>query len=208
MTSFVIIDDHELTRRGIREVLSAVSDFAILGEAANGTEGLRLIESLKPDVALLDVRMPGLQGPAICQIVSELGLPTLCIILTGFTDDQLLHAALSSGARGYIIKDVTSDELIHQIRTIVHGGTGLDPRIAGTVVRWIKDLPARPPHNFSTVDIKILSLVAGGFTNKEIGDSLNFSENTVKAHLNAIIAQLQAKNRVEAAVIAYRQGLI
>ena len=208
MTQIVIVDDHELTRRGIREVLSEVPDFSIIGEAANGTDGLRLIQSLKPDVALLDVRMPGLQGPAICQAVSELELPTLCIILTGFTDDQLLQSALSNGARGYIIKDITADELIHQIRAIIQGGTGLDPRIACTVVRWIQESSERPAHNFSIVDINILSSVAAGLTNREIGASLNFSENTVKAHLNSIIAQLKAKNRVEAAVIASRQGLI
>lgn len=209
MTRFVVIDDHELTRRGIKEVLSQEPDFSLVGEAANGTDGLELIQRLQPDGALLDVRMPGPQGPAICQIVRELSLPPLCIMLTSFTDDQLLQSALYNGARGYIIKDVTADELVRQIRAIINGGTGLDPRVTRSVVRWIRETRhTASDHALSALDIKILSLVAEGYTNREIGDALNFSENTVKAHVNTITSHLQAKNRVEAAVIAYRNGLI
>lgn len=207
MIRVVLIDDHELTRRGISEVLAEDPDFIVVGEAKDGNDGWQLIQSLKPDVALIDVRMRGIQGPALCQLVASQGLPTVCIILTSYTDQEPLNAALSNGARGYIVKDVSAAELIENIRRIMAGGAVLDPRATAQVVQWIKD--GRPTRiSLSPLDMQILSLVAQGWTNREIGETLHFSENTVKAHINQIMEQLQAKNRVEAAVIAYRHGLI
>ncbi|MCY0879271.1 MAG: response regulator transcription factor [Firmicutes bacterium] len=207
MIRVVLVDDHELTRRGIAQVLAEDPEFLIVGEADNGFHGWELICTLKPDVALLDVRMPGLPGPAICQRVKAQGLATVCIILTSYTDEALLQSALTNGARGYIIKDVSGSELKHSIRQIAAGGAVLDPRATAQVVRWLETGEVHALR-LSSQDVEILALVAQGWTNREIADRLHFSENTVKAHVNQIMAQLGAKNRVEAAVIAYRHGLI
>lgn len=207
MIRVVIIDDHELTRRGIRQVLADDEEFVVVGEAGDGIEGWEIIQQFTPDVALIDVRMGGLAGPALCQRVTSAGIPTVCIILTSYTDEEPLNAALSHGARGYIVKDVGGQELLESLRRIMAGGSVLDSRATAHVVQWIRD------GNFdrlalSTMDIEILSRVAQGLTNREIGDAMHFSENTVKAHINRMTDMLHAKNRVEAAVIAYRHGLI
>ncbi|MCL5015065.1 MAG: response regulator transcription factor [Firmicutes bacterium] len=208
MNRVVICDDHELTRRGVRQVLVQTSDFEVAGEAEDGNGAWDLIFRLKPEIALLDIRMPGLQGPAVCRLVKNAGLATACIILTGYTDDALLRAAMANGARGYIVKDVSGDELVDSIRQVLSRGAVLDPRLALHVMKWFEDNQLEFPAALKPLDIKILALVAQGFTNKEIGQNLNISENTVKAHVNAVIEQLGAKNRVEAAVILYRYGLI
>lgn len=208
MIRVVLVDDHELTRRGIRQVLAEASDFHVVGEAADGNAAWDIIRRLEPDVALLDIRMEGLQGPALCQLVKSSGLHTACIILTSYTDAALLRSALANGARGYIIKDVTGQELIESIRRVLAKGAVLDPRATAQVVRWFEDGRAEASVSLKPLDIQILSLVAEGLTNREIGAALNVSENTVKAHINAVVESLGAKNRVEAAVIAYRCGLI
>ncbi|AEJ40388.1 two component LuxR family transcriptional regulator [Sulfobacillus acidophilus TPY] len=208
MIDVVLVDDHELTRRGIRQVLSETPDFRVVGEAANGNEAWELIQRIEPDVALLDIRMSGIQGPALCQMVKSAGLRTACIILTSYTDDALLRSALASGACGYIIKDVTAPELVESIRRIVAGGAVLDPRATAQVVRWFEDGQREPAAALDPVDIQILSLAAEGLNNRDIGIALNYSANTVKAHINRIVKTLGAKNRVEAVVIAYQRGLI
>ncbi|WP_053959428.1 response regulator [Sulfobacillus thermosulfidooxidans] len=208
MYRVIIADDHELTRRGLRQVLSDTHEFRVVGEAADGNTAWDLIQKFHPEIALLDIRMDGLQGPAVCRLVKDAGLPTACIILTSYTDEILLRSALVNGARGYIIKDVTSLELIDNIRQVLTQGAVLDPKLTAHVIRWVEEDHLKFPDPLKPLDIRILSLVAEGFTNKEIGMTLNLSENTVKAHINAIVETLGAKNRVEAAIIAYRYGLI
>ncbi len=210
MIRVIISDDHELTRRGISQVLSQDVDFQIVGEASDGNTAWDLICHFKPDVALLDVRMPGLQGPAICRLVKNAHLPTQCIILTGYTDENLLRAAMTNGARGYVVKDIGGDELLRIIHQVLTQGAVLDPRLTLQVMKWFEDDQRSFPAmmNLKPLDIKILALVAQGFTNKEIGQKLKISENTVKAHVNAVIEQTGARNRVEAAVMLYRNGLI
>ncbi len=207
MIRVLLADDHELTRRGVREVLCEDPDFVVVGEAGDGIEAWELVQTLKPDVALIDVRMGGIQGPALCQLITSHGLTTACIILTSYTDEEPLGAALANGARGYIIKDIGPADLIQSIRRILAGGAVLDPRAASQVLGWLREgCPGRV--HLVPVDAQILSFIAQGWTNREIGATLHFSENTVKVHITRMIEQLHAKNRVEAAVIAYRQGLI
>ena len=207
MIRVVLADDHELTRRGVRQVLSEDVEFTVVGEAGDGNQAWHLIQTLKPDVALIDVRMAGIQGPALCQLVTRHGLVTACIILTSYTDEEPLNTALANGARGYIVKDVGAEELIQSIRRILAGGAVLDSRAASHVVDWVRNGHPGGIH-FSPMDMQILSFVAQGWTNREIGATLHFSENTVKAHINQVMERLHAKNRVQAAVIAFRQGLI
>ncbi len=208
MHRVIIADDHELTRRGLRQVLSETQEFSVVGEAADGNTAWKLITELHPEIALLDIRMDGIQGPAVCRLVRDAGLSTVCIILTSYTDEVLLRSALINGARGYIVKDVTSWELIGYIRRVLTQGAVLDPKVTAPVMRWVEEDHLQFPATLKPLDIQILALVAEGFTNKEIGTTLNLSENTVKAHVNTIVENLGARNRVEAAVIAYRYGLI
>ena len=208
MYRVIIADDHELTRRGVLQVLSESHEFDIIGEAVNGNQAWEMIQALQPDIALLDIRMEGLQGPAVCRLVKDAHLPTACIILSGYTDDGLLRSALANGARGYIIKDVSSGELVDSIRKVLTRGAVLDPKLTARVIQWVEEDHLQFPARLKPVDIHILSLVAEGFTNKEIGTTLNLSANTIKVHINTIVENLGAKNRVEAAVIAYRQGII
>jgi two-component system response regulator DevR len=208
MIRLVFADDHELTRRGLRDCLSAAPDIQVLGEATDGHQAWDLIFRHRPDIALLDIRMPGLSGPAVCHLVTSRQLATACIMLTAYADQELLRSALAAGARGYLVKDIGADALIQAIRQVAVGGGALDPASTAHLMRWVAigSPPVKDP--FAPVYLEILRLVAEGLTNREIGEHLHFSENTVKLHVNHIMERLGAKNRVAAAVMAHRQGLI
>ncbi|MBX5466313.1 MAG: response regulator transcription factor [Firmicutes bacterium] len=203
----VLVDDHEVVRRGIRAILSESDEFTVVGEARDGEEGLQLIRHARPDLALVDIRMGGRDGPALCQAVQAERLPTAVVILTSFLDQDLVRTCLRYGVRGYLVKDVEGFDLVQSLRKIVHGGAVLDPKAAEVVLQWIQCDPAYATGpRLTPQDIEILRLVAEGLTNREIGRQLYLSENTVKARVNDIIRRLNAKNRIEAVMIAHRQG--
>lgn len=204
----VLVDDHEVVRRGIRSILAETDEFVVVGEAREGREGLRLIRTLRPDLALVDLRMDGMDGPALCQAVQAEGLPTAVVILTSFLDEALIQTCIRLGVRGYLLKDVEGFDLLNSLRKVRQGGSVLDPKATGLVLHWIQQGREDPAASLGPQDLEVLRLVAEGLTNREIGRTLFLSENTVKVRVMDIARRLGAKNRIEAVMIAHRHGLI
>ena len=205
----VLVDDHEVVRRGLRAILADTDEFRVVGEAANGEDGLALIRELKPDLALVDIRMGGRDGPALCRVVRDERLSTAVVILTSYLDEELIQTCIRLGVRGYIMKNVEGFDLVNSLRKIMAGGSVLDPKATEVVMHWIQQgSPDSASAQLSAHDVNILRLVAEGLTNREIGRHLYLSENTIKARVNEIVHRLHARNRLEAVMIAHRHGLL
>ncbi len=215
MIRLMIIDDHEMVREGLKAILVVESDFSIVGEAANAEEALTLIERLRPDVVLLDVRLPGVSGIEVCRIVTEQYPETAVIILTTFTDEQIIAQCIQAGAKGFILKDVERFDLKRAIRAVARGEAAIDTKTAASVLaqlrrggdhkgRHYKKEPLTEP--LSSQQIVILRLVAQGLSSREIATQLYLSENTVKGYVQEILHRLGVKNRTEAVMVAVKQG--
>jgi two-component system, NarL family, response regulator DevR len=215
MIRLMIIDDHEMVREGLKAILVTEPDFSIVGLAANAEEALILIERLRPDVALLDVRLPGVSGIEVCRIVTEQYPETAVIILTTFTDEQLIAQSIQAGAKGFILKDVERFDLKRAIRAVARGEAAIDTKTAAAVLaqlRRVGDHKGRPykkvplTEQLSSQQIVILRLVAQGLSSREIATQLYLSENTVKGYVQEILHRLGVKNRTEAVMVAVKQG--
>ncbi len=210
MTRILIVDDHEMVRQGLRAILMAESDFEIVGDAANAKQALELIEQLQPDIVLLDVRLPDSSGITVCKTVSEQFPQVAVIILTTFTDEQLIAQCVQAGARGYIVKDIESVDLKRSIRAVARGEAALDSKAAVAVLAQLRRKPqnqAEPlPEPLSAQQMVILRLVAQGLSSREIATQLYLSENTVKGYVQEILHRLGVKNRTEAVMFAVKQG--
>lgn len=202
----VLVDDHEVVRKGISSILSEESEFEVVGEASNGQEGLEKIRSLKPDLALIDIRMKEMNGPSLCRAVRQDNLKTILVILTSYADETLVQTCLQLGVQGYILKDIQGFDLVKSIRTIMQGDSFLDPRATKVAVKWIEN--SVHPRTLNPRDLDILQFMADGLTNREIGEKMFLSENTIKTHVLDIFRRLGVKNRIEAVVNAYRQGIL
>lgn len=203
MVNIMIVDDHSLMREGLRAVLSRQADFKIVGEASDGSEAVKKALKLKPDVILMDVRMPysGLQ--ATMDITQELPDTKILILTISETEADLVES-VKSGARGYLLKGMDSEELVSAVRTVAAGGAIFTPSIAVKLLNDFKaDLNKSTDEvNLTARETDILALVANGSSNKEIATQLSISEPTVKAHLRNILSKLHMKNRSQAAVYA------
>ena len=215
MIRLMIIDDHEMVREGLKAILVTEPDFSIVGLAANAEEALILIERLRPDVALLDVRLPGVSGIEVCRIVTEQYPETAVIILTTFTDKQLIAQSIQADAKGFILKDVERFDLKRAIRAVARGEAAIDTKTAAAVLaqlRRVGDHKGRPykkeplTEPLSSQQIVILRLVAQGLSSREIATQLYLSENTVKGYVQEILHRLGVKNRTEAVMVAVKQG--
>ena len=215
MIRLMIIDDHEMVREGLKAILVTEPDFSIVGLAANAEEALILIERLRPDVALLDVRLPGVSGIEVCRIVTEQYPETAVIILTTFTDEKLIAQSIQAGAKGFILKDVERFDLKRAIRAVARGEAAIDTKTAAAVLaqlRRVGDHKGRPykkeplTEPLSSQQIVILRLVAQGLSSREIATQLYLSENTVKGYVQEILHRLGVKNRTEAVMVAVKQG--
>jgi two-component system response regulator DevR len=215
MIRLMIIDDHEMVREGLKAILVVESDFSIVGEAANAEEALTLIERLRPDVVLLDVRLPGVSGIEVCRIVTEQYPETAVIILTTFTDEQIITQCIQAGAKGFILKDVERFDLKRAIRAVARGEAAIDTKTAASVLAQLRrggDHKGRPYKKepltelLSSQQIVILRLVAQGLSSREIATQLYLSENTVKGYVQEILHRLGVKNRTEAVMVAVKQG--
>lgn len=206
----LIVDDHEVVRKGICSILEEEPDFEVVGEAENGTKGLEMLRALKPDLALIDIRMKGMNGSALCRIARQEGLQTILVILTSYADEELVQTCLQLGVQGYILKEIQGFDLVKSIRSIMDGGSILDPKATKVAMRWIQDRSENSSNlkSLSPRDIEILELIADGMTNREIGQRLYLSENTIKTYILEIFRHLEVKNRIEAVVTAYRQGIL
>lgn len=199
----VLADDHPLTRSGIAEFLRRESSLELLGEAEDGLRAWQLIQELKPDIALLDIRMPGLDGVSVAQKVKEAGLPTATIMLTSYDAQQYVMASLRAGARGFVLKTVSPKELTAAIATVARGGLYLDPEVASVMGERDFD-----PEQLSTREREVLVLAAKGLSSKEVAGKLFISERTVQTHLASIYDKLGSKNKTEALLLALKYGVV
>jgi len=210
MIRLLIIDDHEMVREGLKAMLSAEPDFSIVGDAANADQAFALIESQRPDVILLDVRLPGPSGIEVCRTVTDRYPEVAVIILTTFTDESLVEQCIKAGARGFIVKDIERFDLKRSIRAVARGEAAIDTKAAVAVLAQLrrtpqnKNEPVQEP--LSSQQIVILRLVAQGLSSREIAARLYLRENTVKGYVQEILHRLGVKNRTEAVMVAVKQG--
>src|ERR1017187_166554 len=196
----LIVDDHPVVCSGLTSMLSAQSSLDIVGSAASGEEALAIIKRNRPDLLLLDLRMPGMDGIGVLQALKKIEDPPRVIILTSFDKDEDIYRAIRAGAQGYLLKDTTEAEMINAI-TVVNAGSRYIPRhiaarLADRMMR--SDLTAR--------ELQILEQLAEGSTNKQIAETLDISDNTVRHHVNSIMEKLQVSDRTEAVATAIRSG--
>ncbi len=215
LIKILIVDDQSLFREGLHTLLSVQPDFEVVGEAGNGEEALRLAATLRPNVVLMDLRMPVLDGVSATRRLHQLFPECRVIALTTFDDDELVFDGLRAGAAGYLLKDVSSDKLFEAIRATARGDYFLLPSITAKVVAEFARLskpaprPAAPlAEPLSGREVEILRLVATGASNKEIAESLVIAEGTVKNHLTNIFAKLDVKDRMQAVIKAGEFGIL
>lgn len=209
MTPFrvVLVDDHRIVRQGLRSILDPDPRFRIVGEAANGEQALQLVKEHHPDIVLLDLKLPDMSGVEVCQYICQDHPDIAVLILTAFIDQSLVDACLRAGARGYLLKDAENLDLKEQLLAVVEGHAALDPRAAGVLTDYVRRHDP-PPEVLSLRELQVLRLIAQGLTNKEIGHKLYLSENTIKGYVKEILAKLNARNRIEAVVLAQERGLL
>ncbi len=203
----LVADDHPVVRDGLIAILSTQPDFAVVGEAANGAEVVAQVQALHPDVLLLDLEMPGMDGVAALEALRARGSEVRAIAFTAFDTDERILGAVRAGALGYLLKGTPRDEIFRAVRTIHAGGSLLEPVVAMKVLRQVRQ-PAPAPSPLTARETEVLHLLAQGRQNKEIARELGISERTVKFHVTALMQKLGAGNRTEAVTIATQRGLI
>lgn len=212
----VVVDDQTLVRQGIRTLLD-LAGITVVGEAADGAEALSVIEASNPDVVLLDLRMPRFDGLWTLREVRERGLEVPVLVLTTFDDDTLVLDALREGARGYLLKDVTLEQLARGVRTLAGGGTLITPSITGRLLEALRSGPvpsaAHSPAGavvepLSTRELEVLRLVAEGYSNREIAGAIHLAEGTVKNHVSTLLVKLNARDRTNAVLRALHEGIL
>ena len=205
----VIADDHPLFREGVFHSLAAEPGLAVVGQAGSGEEALRLAMDLLPDVILLDVGMPGWGGLATVEKLSQACPATKIVILTVFDDEDRLLAAFKAGARGYVLKGVPARDLANIVRLVAAGDAYVSPTLAAGMLREMTGKrPQDPLSELSEREREVLSLVAEGLTNREIGERVHLAEKTIKHHMTNILGKLRVRSRVEAALLATRQNTL
>ena len=201
MIRVLIVDDHAVVRRGLRTFLGLQEDIDVVGEAADGEEALALAERLAPDVVLIDLVMPGVDGIEALRRLRDRMPAARAIVLSSFVDDDKLFPAVRAGAAGYLLKDVQPQELVAAIRTVHGGGALLHPTVAARLMEELADDPLTPRER------EVLALIGRGLPNKQIARELGIAEKTVKAHVSAVLAKLGVSDRTQAALYAVREGL-
>lgn len=209
MIHVVLADDHAIVRKGIREFLEEAGDVSVVAEAANGDEALALIRRFRPDVAVLDIQMPGRTGLEVTRAVRAEGLPVGVLILTAYDDDPFIMTALRSGANGYVLKTAEPEEIVAALHAVHQGRLALDPAVMRRVMAQLAGGP--PPGTveaLSARELDVLRLAAQGLTNKAIGVQLGISDRTVQGHLANIYGKLEVSGRTEAVAKAIHLGLV
>jgi DNA-binding NarL/FixJ family response regulator len=201
-----LLDDHEVVRAGLRALLEHEADMEVVGEAANGADALAGIFSTRPDVAILDVRLPDISGIEVCRDVRSEHLEIACLMLTSYADDVALLGAIVAGASGYVLKQVGGSDLVDDVRKVYRGESLLDPVLADQVRARMKLGNTEDPRlsSLTPQERKILDLIAEGQTNRQIAQELFLAEKTVKNYVSNLLAKLGMQRRTEAAVYATR----
>jgi DNA-binding NarL/FixJ family response regulator len=199
----LIAEDQPLMRRGLRTVLELEPGFEVVGEAATGEQAVRQAHALTPDVVLMDVQMPGLNGVEATRQITGSGLTARVLILTTFDDEDYVLDGIRAGAAGYLLKDVRAEELCDVIRRVATGERFIQPQVAAIYLRRVAERAAEPPSDALTPrETEVVQLLARGKTNREISEALDLSTSTVKNHVNSILSKLRVRNRTEAALKA------
>jgi DNA-binding NarL/FixJ family response regulator len=200
-----LLDDHELVRRGVRDLLEAEPDIKVVGEAATAESALARIRALRPDVAILDVRLPDGDGVSVCREIRSRIPEVACLMLTSFEDEQALFEAIMAGAAGYVLKQIRGTDLVGAVRTVASGQSMLDPRAAGRLMASLRaPVKADPLAGLTRQEKRILELIGDGLTNRQIGERLFLAESTVRNYISALFAKLGMERRAQAAAFAAR----
>src|SRR5438046_3868485 len=201
-----LLEDHEIVRRGVRDVLEADPDITVIGEAGTAESALARIPALKPDVAVLDVRLPDGNGVTVCREIRSKMPNVACLMLTSYGDDEALFDAIMAGAAGYVLKQIRGTDLVGAVRTIASGQSLLDPEAASRVMQRMRDQAQRsdPLAGLTEQERRILELIGEGLTNRQIGERLFLAEKTVKNYVSSLFAKLGMERRTQAAAYAAR----
>ncbi|HLF28726.1 MAG TPA: response regulator transcription factor [Anaerolineae bacterium] len=203
----LIVDDHEIVREGLQTLLSEEPDVEVVGEAANGEEALRLAAALNPEVILMDLVMPGLDGIEVTRRMQATSPASRVLVLTSFADDRRVREAIQAGAIGYLLKDVLKPDLLRAIHNAAQGRSTLHPDAQHYLMRQAIRAEAQPHDSLTERELSVLQLLAGGQSNKEIAAILHLTEGTVKGYVSAILAKLGVADRTQAALYAVKHGL-
>ena len=198
-----LLDDHEVVRRGVKDLLEAESDLVVVGEAGTAAEALARIPAVRPDVAVLDVRLPDGSGVEVCRDIRS-ALPHVgCLMLTSFADDEALFDAIMAGAAGYVLKQIRGADLVGAVRTVAAGGSLLDPRATAAVLDRLRaPQEVDPLAALTDQERRILELIGEGLTNRQIGERMFLAEKTVKNYVSSVLSKLGLQRRTQAAVLA------
>jgi len=209
-TSILIADDHEVVRNGLRSYLDTIPDFQVVGEAASGEDALNMVSELIPDIVLLDLIMPGIDGVETTRRIRQLSPRTQVVVLTSYHEDVHIFPALKAGAISYILKDMKMEKLADVLHRAVQGEVTLHPRVAARVLQNIRKEDDDQPlfTELTEREASVLKLIAGGLTNSQIAESLVISENTVKGHVSNILSKLHLADRTQVAVYAWQSGIV
>jgi two-component system, NarL family, response regulator LiaR len=205
----LISDDHAIVREGLRALIRSEPGMVLVGEAEDGNQAIELNRALRPDILLLDMVMPGLSGLEVIEALKSEESPLRILVLTSFSDDELVFPAIKSGADGYLLKNTPPKVLLQAIRDVHAGLPSMSPSIAARLIRELQRPPDLPPTEepLTAREVDILRLIAQGLSNDEIAERLFISEGTVRAHVSRILGKLHLANRTQAALYALRGGL-
>ncbi len=206
----LIVDDHDIVRQGLRAVINAERDMELVGEAADGEEAVQKTLALKPDLVLMDLLMPRMNGIDAIRKIKQTEPQARILVLTSYSDEQLVFSAIAAGALGYLLKDTSAEQLPEAIRCICRGEPSVDPAVSRKLVLGIGKGQGTPPEAspLTPREIEVVKLVARGLANQAIADQLCVAERTIRFHIGNILAKLQLENRTEIALYAMRRGLV
>ena len=213
MIRIALVEDQALVRAGLRTLLPLFPGLEVVAEAADGEEALRVLPTTSPDVVLMDIRMPVRSGVQVLEELTRLGHAFPTILLTTFDDEAVALSGIRAGARGFLLKDVSPEELVEAVRCVAAGGTLLRPGVTERVQRMLEQRPvpfpsAQIPERLTPRELEVLRLMAGGYSNREISDALGMAEGTVKNHASSLMFKLGVRDRTRAVLRALELGLL
>ncbi|MGI9156225.1 MAG: response regulator [Marmoricola sp.] len=206
MVTVYLLDDHEVVRQGLRALLEAAGDIRVVGESGSAQEAVARIPALRPQVAVLDARLPDGSGIEVCRSVRAVDPAISALILTSYDDDEALFAAIMAGASGYVLKEIKGMDLVSAVRHVAGGGSLIDPTLTARVLERVRNGPSEAPElaNLTEQELRLLAHIAEGLTNRQIGEKMCLAEKTVKNYVSSILAKLGLERRTQAAVLASR----